>query len=67
MRNKRILYVDQYGNRWQAKTVRDLCSQIGRTRARRMYRDKMNGPPVHVGYVVGHHWCTAYVPMENTA
>lgn len=58
------LYVDQYGNYFFAKTVRELRSQIGGggSRVSRMYRD-IGGERFHVGYVVGQHWLAAYVPV----
>ena len=59
------LYVDQWGNKWFAKTVKELCRNVGYSKARRMYHDKKDGSIRHVGYVVGPHWCTAYVPYEG--
>lgn len=63
------LYIDQYGNKFYARTVKDLRSQIGMggSRVGKMYRDKKDGSTVHVGYVVGQHWLTAYSPMERAA
>lgn len=68
MHGKRILYVDQWGNRFWAKTVKELRKQIGGggSRVLKMYRDKKDGRVVHVGYVVGEHWCIAYQPVEIT-
>jgi hypothetical protein len=69
MKGKRLLYVDQYGNRFYASTVAELRSQIamGGSRVSKMYRDKKDGSVVHVGYVVGEHWLTAYAPVEVAA
>ena len=69
MNKKPTLYLDQYGNRFWAKTVKELREQIGMggSRVSKMYRDKKNGGVVHVGYVVGSHWLTAYQPVERTA
>lgn len=69
MRGKRLLYVDQYGNRFYASTVAELRSQIGMggSRVSKMYRDRKDGSVVHVGYVVGCHWLTAYAPVEAAA
>jgi hypothetical protein len=58
------LYIDQYGDKWYANTVKSLCKQIGRSKARRMYIDKKDGSTKHIGYVVGNLWCTAYKPVE---
>lgn len=65
MRNK--LYIDQYGNRFMAKTVRELRKQIamGGSRVSCMYMDKKDGSTVQTGYVIGGHWLTAFVPYER--
>lgn len=60
------LYIDQWGNKWWAKTVRELRQAVG-GRLSKMYVDKKDGTPVHVGYVVGRHWCKAYRRVENAA
>ena len=69
MNGKLMLYVDQYGNRYCAKTVKELRSQIenGWCRVNKMYVGKTDGRVVHVGYVIGPHWFTAYVPYEGAA
>lgn len=67
MRGKLTLYLDQYGNRFFARTVAELRDKIGGGRVSRMYADKNDGHTVHVGYVVGPHWCTAFQPMEMPA
>lgn len=67
MRGKFMLYVDQYGDRVAACTVRELRDQVGTGKVSRMYRDKKDGKTCHVGYVVGHRWFTAYVPYEREA
>jgi hypothetical protein len=67
MRGKFMLCIDQFGNKWRAITVKNLREQIGGGRVSRMYRDTKAGPPVHTGYVVGSHWCTAYVPFRGAA
>lgn len=59
------LFIDQYGERFFACTVKDLRDQVGGGRCQRMFRDKASGPPVHVGYVIGHHWLTEYAPVER--
>ena len=69
MNGKPLLYIDQWGNRFWAVTVKELRSQIGMggSRVSKMYVDKKDGSAVHVGYVVGQHWLTAYQRMENQA
>lgn len=69
MNGNRLLYVDQYGNRFYASTVAELRSQIGMggSRVSKMYRDKPDGSVTHTGYVIGQHWLTAYAPVELAA
>ena len=67
MNGKPMLYRDQWGNCWHAATVRELRQKIGGGRVSKMYRDKRDGSVVHVGYVVGRHWCNAYAPVELPA
>lgn len=69
------LFVDQYGNRWHATTVKGLASQINpyakAPKARRMYVDGRDGKTYHVGYIVsagrgnGDHWLTEYAPVRR--
>lgn len=68
MNGKPTLFLDQWGNRWWAKTVKELRSQIGMggSRVSKMYVDKKDGRSVHIGYVVGQHWLTAYQRVEET-
>ncbi len=67
MRGKWTLYIDQYGNKWGAHTVTALRAKIGGGRVSKLYRDSRDGGAVHVGYIVGPHWCTAYQPVELPA
>lgn len=60
-----MLYIDQYGNKFFAKTIKDLKAQIGKTKASKMYIDGKDGKTYHVGYVIGGHWLNAYKPMQN--
>lgn len=65
---KSKLYVDQYGNRFHASTLKELKERHcipGKVSI--MYRDKPKGPPVRVGYVIGQHWLTEYVVNERPA
>lgn len=66
MKGKRTLYIDQWGNRFWANTVKELRNQIGMggSRVSKMYRDKKDGRVVHVGYVIGQHWLTAFHSVE---
>ena len=63
------LYIDQYGNRFYARTRKALREQIGMggSRVSLMYRDKKDGRVVRIGYVIGEHWLNAYAPVELPA
>ncbi len=69
MNGKMTLYHDQYGNNWFARTVAELRRQIGMggSRVSKMYVDQKDGPTLHIGYVVGGHWCTAFQRVERLA
>lgn len=60
-----MLYVDQYGTRFYASTVRTLCEQLDHTRATRMYVDGKDGNTYHIGFVIGKHWLRAYTPLRK--
>ena len=66
MHGKPLLYLDQYGVARFARTVAELRHQIG-GHVSRMYVDKKDGRTVHVGYVVGKLWLTAYQIVERPA
>lgn len=69
MNGKLLLYIDQYGSMFWARTVAELRKQIGMggSRVSKMYVDKKDGRTVHIGYVIGEHWLTAYAPVELPA
>jgi hypothetical protein len=68
MNGKRVLYLDQWGGKWWAKSVRELHRQIGGARPSKMYRDDpLTKKTYHTGYVVGRHWCNAFIPYEQEA
>ena len=67
MNGQFTLYVDQYGGRWHASTVKELRDAIGGGRVSRMYVDGKDGKTYHTGYVVGQLWCNAYVPYRAEA
>jgi hypothetical protein len=60
-----VLYIDQYGSPFWARTIKELRHAVGGGRVSEMYVDKMDGRTVHCGYVVGEHWLSAYVPLER--
>lgn len=53
------LYVDQYGNKFYANTLKELREQVS-GRCSRMFIDTKGGKVFHVGYVIGGHWLTGY-------
>jgi hypothetical protein len=61
MKTKR-LFIDQYGTRFYAFTVKELRGMIGMGggRVSRMYNDDKNGNTYKTGYVIGGHWLTEY-------
>lgn len=63
------LYIDQYGNRFWARTVKELREQIagGKSRVSIMYADTKDGRTVRRGYVIGQHWLSAYTPENRPA
>jgi hypothetical protein len=69
MNGKPMLYLDQYGNRFWAKTIKELRNQIGMggSKVSKMYQGKKDGSTVHTGYVVGQHWLTAFKRVEIKA
>ncbi len=63
MKGQRLLYVDQYGQKFYASTLKELKAQIP-GKVSKMYWDSnfTKGPvkTYHVGYVIGKHWLNAY-------
>lgn len=64
MRGKLMLYQDQYGHGIWAKTVKELREKVGGGRVGKIYRDRPGDKVVHVGYVVGSRWFSAFIPLE---
>lgn len=64
LHGKYTLFIDQYGNCWEARTVLELRDKIGGGRVSKMYVNDRSGNCYHIGYVIGRHWCTAYVPVR---
>lgn len=60
---KTLLYIDQYGEMYTAKTIKELKSKVSYSKSPRvakMYKDTKEGDGMHVGYVIGNKWLTAY-------
>ena len=64
LHGKFTMFVDQWGNRWTACTLRELHKQIGGGFISKMYEDDSNGKTYHVGYIIRNHWCRAYAPVR---
>lgn len=67
MNKTAYLYLDQYGNKFRARTRKELHEAVGGGRIGIMYRDKADGSTVRTGYVIGQHWLTKYAPVEVAA
>lgn len=59
------LYISQYGDRFYAKTLKELRQQIPGC-CSKMYVDR-NGKTLDIGYVIDQLWLTAYIPFEKEA
>ena len=57
------LYISQYGDKFYAKTLKELRQQIP-GRCSKMYVDR-NGKTLDIGYVIGQLWLIAYQPIEK--
>jgi len=60
------LYIDQYGDKFWARTVKELCEKIGVPKARKMY-DDFDGRSYQVGYVIGEYWLLEFTPTRKEA
>ena len=56
------LFISQYGDKFYAKTVKELREQIP-GRCSKMYIDR-GDEMYHVGYVIGNLWLSMYIPYE---
>ena len=64
MRKPINLYIDQYGNKFYARTLKELKEQVSGS-VKKMYVDSQTLGTPDVGYVIGQHWLTAYTPVEK--
>ena len=65
--NLGTLAIDQYGNTFHdlGKYPRKaLLERLGRTRAKKMYVDTVNGESRHVGYIISGLWLRLYSVSE---
>ncbi len=68
---KNYMSIDQYGQTYHdlgPHPRKELINRIGSKHVSKMYHDKNDGSVVHVGYVIGQHWCTLYevTPFERS-
>ncbi len=66
MKGEPRLYIDQYGNCFWARTLKQLRAKVP-GRVSKLYVDKQDGSTRHIGYVIGDRWLTAYVRFEVLA
>jgi len=67
MNGKLMLYLDQFGNYFYARTARELRGKVGSSGSRiaKMYvRNGADGKPRHIGYVIAGHWLRMFAPIE---
>lgn len=64
LRGKPTLLVDQFGERIWACTLKELREQV-RGAVSKMYVDTKDGRTLHIGYVVGNRWFTAFQRCEK--
>lgn len=59
------LYINQYGQRYYATTVKELRKQVlkGGSRVSRMFIAGDSGEILHIGYMIGGEWLTKYAPV----
>jgi len=61
------LFIDQYGGKEWARSLKELKEKVGPGRVSKQYVDKKDGTTVHCGYVIGRRWFTRYIPWEKQA
>ena len=64
MKKETRLFVSQYGDKFCARTIKELRQQIP-GRCAKMYIDKKDGTTKHIGYVIGRLWMREYAPVER--
>lgn len=69
--SKNYMSIDQYGQTFHdlgENPLKSLKERLGSRKVSKMYRDRCDGSTIHVGYVIGQHWCTLYEvkPFEGS-
>ena len=61
------LYIDQHGERVWARTIKELCAYVGRSRGSPacLLTTPVTGHSFHVGYVVGQRWFNEFTPTRE--
>ena len=70
LKGKLTIFIDQYGNVFKARTLKDLKENMGcRGKISKMYCDvpdkEGKTTTYHIGYVIGDHWLTAYTNCKE--
>jgi len=63
-----MIAIDQYGTKYPVDPTRpraSLLEHLGRKHADKMYVDRKDKAPVHIGYVIAGLWLTIYARWEN--
>lgn len=58
------LFINQYGDRYYAKTVKELKEKVGSGKVFKIYCDKKDGSVVQTGYGIGRQWFDMFIPFE---
>lgn len=61
------LFVDQFGQKIYASTIKELKQKAGPGKVSRMFIDGTDGKIYHVGYVIGARWFSFYEPIMKEA
>ena len=60
------LYIDQYGNKYHANTLKDLKNDnYLKGKIHKTYIDGKDGNTYHTGYCVGKNWFQVYIPLRE--
>ena len=62
MNGKLMLYLDQFGNYFYARTVK--VGSSGSRIAKMYVENGADGEPRHIGYVIAGHWLRMFAPIE---
>jgi hypothetical protein len=67
MNGRAMLWLDQWGQPYWSKTIRELCQKLGYARrsARPMYVDGTDGKSYRTGVVIGRFWLSGYFPLRD--